>query len=70
MLHITLDNARFNKVTWDRYPSIWTSEDTAELAFYTKSIKYMEIVEPYHLDRLSRQLGHVQRIPSVPYNPT
>ncbi|KAK9125096.1 hypothetical protein Scep_013942 [Stephania cephalantha] len=50
--------------------SIRTDEDIAELAFYTGTIKYMVVVEPYHPNSFLRQLGHVQRIPLAPYNPT
>ncbi|KAK9109114.1 hypothetical protein Sjap_017174 [Stephania japonica] len=41
-----------NKVTWDPYSSIRRrDEDIAEVIFYTETIKYMGIVEPYQLAR-------------------
>ncbi|KAK9104960.1 hypothetical protein Scep_021804 [Stephania cephalantha] len=65
-----LDSIRSNKVTWDPYSSMRTNDDIAELAFYTGTIKYFGIVEPYHLNRFLRLLGHEQRIPFSPYSPT
>ena len=40
------------------------------IAFYTGTLKYMDVVEPYHPERFLRQLGHVQGIPVDPYRPT
>ncbi|KAK9125000.1 hypothetical protein Scep_013846 [Stephania cephalantha] len=33
------------------------------MAFYSGTIKYMDVVEPYHPERILRQFGHVQSIP-------
>ncbi|KAK9111886.1 hypothetical protein Scep_019405 [Stephania cephalantha] len=37
--------------------------------FYSGTIKYMDVVEPYHPERILRQFGHVQSIPDPPYRP-
>ncbi|KAK9105279.1 hypothetical protein Scep_022123 [Stephania cephalantha] len=39
------------------------------MAFYSGTIKYMDVVEPYHPERILRQFGHVQSIPDLPYRP-
>ncbi|KAK9087523.1 hypothetical protein Syun_029917 [Stephania yunnanensis] len=39
------------------------------MAFYSGKIKYMDVVEPYHPERILRQFGHVQSIPDPPYGP-
>ncbi|KAK9143437.1 hypothetical protein Syun_012837 [Stephania yunnanensis] len=39
------------------------------MAFYSGKIKYMDVVEPYHPERILRQFGHVQSIPDPPYRP-
>ncbi|KAK9133268.1 hypothetical protein Scep_012796 [Stephania cephalantha] len=39
------------------------------MAFYSGTIKYMDVVEPYHPERILRQFGHVQSIPDPPYRP-
>ncbi|KAK9135412.1 hypothetical protein Syun_014742 [Stephania yunnanensis] len=39
------------------------------MAFYSGTLKYMDVVEPYHLERILRQLGHVQSIPNPLYSP-
>ncbi|KAK9083420.1 hypothetical protein Scep_029891 [Stephania cephalantha] len=37
------------------------------MAFYSGTLKYMDVVEPYHPKRILRQLSHVQSIPYPPY---
>ncbi|KAK9104667.1 hypothetical protein Scep_021511 [Stephania cephalantha] len=39
------------------------------MAFYSGTLKYMDVVEPYHPERILRQFGHVQSIPDPPYRP-
>ncbi|KAK9109105.1 hypothetical protein Sjap_017165 [Stephania japonica] len=42
----------------------------AEIAFYTETLKFFSIVEPYQPDRFLRQMGYIQCIPLPPYKPT
>ncbi|KAK9094519.1 hypothetical protein Scep_025988 [Stephania cephalantha] len=39
------------------------------MTFYSGTLKYMDVVEPYHPERILRQFGHVQSIPDPPYRP-
>ncbi|KAK9140160.1 hypothetical protein Scep_009841 [Stephania cephalantha] len=39
------------------------------MAFYSGTIKYMDVVEPYHPERILRQFGHVQSITDHLYHP-
>ncbi|KAK9140912.1 hypothetical protein Scep_010593 [Stephania cephalantha] len=39
------------------------------MAFYSDTLKYMDVVEPYHPERILRQFGHVQFISDPPYRP-
>ncbi|KAK9142777.1 hypothetical protein Syun_012177 [Stephania yunnanensis] len=39
------------------------------MAFYSGTLKYMDMVEPYHLEMILRKFGHVQSILDPPYRP-
>ncbi|KAK9160072.1 hypothetical protein Syun_006413 [Stephania yunnanensis] len=39
------------------------------MAFYSGILKYLDVVEPYHPERILRQFGHVQFIPDQLYRP-
>lgn len=58
------------QVTWDPYVDIRPDGVVHPMAFYSGTLKYMDIVEPYHPERFLRQLGHVQGIPDPPYRPS
>ncbi|KAK9098807.1 hypothetical protein Syun_025852 [Stephania yunnanensis] len=63
----TLDRLRPSEVNWDPYVNIRENGVVHAMAFYTGTIKYMDTVEPYHLERILRQFGFVQSIPDPPY---
>ncbi|KAK9111765.1 hypothetical protein Scep_019284 [Stephania cephalantha] len=65
----TSDRLRPNKVTWD--PCIENRSDgmVHPMTFYDGTLKYMDIMEPYHPERFLRQLGHVQDVPAPSYRP-
>ncbi|KAK9093259.1 hypothetical protein Syun_028170 [Stephania yunnanensis] len=65
----TLDRLRLSEVSWDSYTEVRPDGIVQPVAFYSGTIKYMDIVESYHLERFLRQLGHVQSIPAPPYRP-
>ncbi|KAK9123890.1 hypothetical protein Sjap_013492 [Stephania japonica] len=45
-------------------------DDNDEIAFYTGTLKFLSIIEPYQPDRFLRQMGYIQRILLSPYKPT
>ncbi|KAK9118322.1 hypothetical protein Scep_016415 [Stephania cephalantha] len=65
----TLDRLRPSEVTWDPYVNVRENGVVQAMAFYSGTIKYMDVVEPYHPERILRQFGHVQSIPDPPYRP-
>ncbi|KAK9086684.1 hypothetical protein Syun_029078 [Stephania yunnanensis] len=62
----TLDRLRPSEVTWDPYVNLRENDVVQAMAFYNGKIKYMDVVEPYHPERILRQFGHVQSIPDPP----
>ncbi|XP_028106926.1 protein MAIN-LIKE 1-like [Camellia sinensis] len=56
-------------VTWDPYRDYRQHHLCHEITFYTGCLKCLDVVEPYHLERVLRQFGRVQTIPSVPLDP-
>ncbi|KAK9088188.1 hypothetical protein Scep_027270 [Stephania cephalantha] len=62
----TLDRLRPSEVTWDPYVNFRENGVVHAMAFYSGTIKYMDVVEPYHPERILRQFGHVQSIPDPP----
>ncbi|KAK9112051.1 hypothetical protein Scep_019570 [Stephania cephalantha] len=65
----TLDGLRPSEVTWDPYVNHRENGVVHAMAFYSGTLKYMDVVEPYHPERILRQFGHVQSIPDPPYRP-
>ncbi|KAK9157473.1 hypothetical protein Scep_004047 [Stephania cephalantha] len=65
----TLDRLRPSEVTWDPYVNYRDNGVVHAMAFYSGILKYMDVVEPYHPERILRQFGHVQSIPDPPYSP-
>ena len=51
------------QVTWDPYRDIRQHHPFNQVAFYCGCIKSIDVVEPYHPDRILRQFGRVQTIP-------
>ncbi|KAK9087119.1 hypothetical protein Syun_029513 [Stephania yunnanensis] len=56
----TLDGLRPSEVTWDPYVNHRENGVAHAMAFYSGTPKYMDVVEPYHPERILRQFGHVQ----------
>ena len=54
---------------WDPYSRCRDHHPCHEITYYTGCIKCMDIVEPYHPDRVLRQFGRVQSIPLAPLSP-
>ncbi|KAK9169113.1 hypothetical protein Syun_001253 [Stephania yunnanensis] len=65
----TLDGLRPSEVTWDPYVNHRDNGAVHTMTFYSGTLKYMDVVEPYHPERILRQFGHVQSIPDPPYRP-
>ncbi|KAK9158588.1 hypothetical protein Scep_005162 [Stephania cephalantha] len=65
----TLDRLRPTEVTWDPYVNYRENGVDHAMAFYSGTLKYMDVVEPYHPERILRRFGHVQSIPDPPYRP-
>lgn len=57
------------QVVWDPYREHRVDHPFSQVAFYTGCLKCMDIVEPYHPDRVLRQFGRIQRIPPTPLAP-
>ncbi|KAK9111484.1 hypothetical protein Scep_019003 [Stephania cephalantha] len=62
----TLDRLHPSEVTWDPYVNHRDNGAVHTMAFYSGTLKYMDVVEPYHPERILRQFGHVQSIPDPP----
>ncbi|KAK9166518.1 hypothetical protein Scep_001709 [Stephania cephalantha] len=65
----TLDGLRPSEVTWDPYVNHRENGVVHAMVFYSGTLKYMDVVEPYHPEMILRQFGHVQSIPDPPYRP-
>ncbi|XP_028071172.1 protein MAIN-LIKE 1-like [Camellia sinensis] len=64
-----LDRLAFDEVTWDPYRHCRQHHPCREITFYTGCLKCLDVVEPYHPERVHRQFGRVQTIPPVPLDP-
>ncbi|THG00141.1 hypothetical protein TEA_015205 [Camellia sinensis var. sinensis] len=53
-------------VTWDPYRDCRQHHPCHEITFYSDYLKCLDVVEPYHLERVLRQFGGVQTIPPAP----
>ncbi|KAL7185844.1 hypothetical protein ACSBR2_027746 [Camellia fascicularis] len=63
------DRLEAHDVIWDPYHDKRIEHPFSDVAYYSGCLKYMHIVEPYHPDRVLRQFGRVQIIPSPPLAP-
>ncbi|KAL7237078.1 hypothetical protein ACSBR1_020199 [Camellia fascicularis] len=61
-----LDRLEAHDVIWDPYHDNRIEHPFFDVAYYSGCLKCMHIVEPYHPDRVLRQFGRVQIIPSPP----
>ncbi|KAL7212785.1 hypothetical protein ACSBR2_015462 [Camellia fascicularis] len=59
-----LDRLETHDVIWDPYHDKHVEHPFYDVSYYSGCLKYMHIVEPYHPDRVLRQFGRVQIIPS------
>ncbi|KAL7246747.1 hypothetical protein ACSBR2_001790 [Camellia fascicularis] len=59
-----LDRLEVHDVIWDPYHDKRIEHPFFDVAYYSGCLKCMHIVEPYHPDRVLRQFGRVQIIPS------
>ena len=57
------------QVVWDKYYHHSGDRPFHEVAFYTNCLKCIDIVDPYHPDRVLRQFGTIQAIPFTPLAP-
>lgn len=64
-----LDRLEAHDVIWDPYHDNRIEHPFFDVAYYNGCLKCMHIVEPYHPDRVLRQFGRVQIIPSPPLAP-
>ncbi|KAL7182369.1 hypothetical protein ACSBR1_041138 [Camellia fascicularis] len=63
-----LDRLAFDEVTWDPYRDCRQHYPCHEITFYSGCLKCLDVVEPYHPERVFRQFGRVQTIPPAPLN--
>ncbi|RWR73217.1 serine/threonine-protein phosphatase 7 long form isoform X1 [Cinnamomum micranthum f. kanehirae] len=56
---------RPQEVVWDSYYHHRGDRPFHEVKFYTGCLKCIDVVEPYHPDRVLRQFGRIQMIPSA-----
>ncbi|XP_028108507.1 protein MAIN-LIKE 1-like [Camellia sinensis] len=64
-----LDRLAFDEVTWDPYRHCRQHHPCHEITFYTGCLKCLDVVEPYHPERVLRQFGRIQTIPPAPLDP-
>ncbi|KAK9097792.1 hypothetical protein Syun_024837 [Stephania yunnanensis] len=65
----SLDLLRPNQVVWDPYQEHREQHPFEEVAFYSGYIKCFDAISAYHPERVLRQFGLVQTIPSNPLPP-
>ena len=58
------------QVIWDPYHSCRDRHPCNPVTFYHGCLKCLDVVEPYHPDRVLRQFGKVQTIPDAPLAPS
>ncbi|KAL7177638.1 hypothetical protein ACSBR2_030908 [Camellia fascicularis] len=64
-----LDRLAFDEVTWDPYRDCRQHHPCHEITFCRGYLKCLDVVEPYHSERVLRQFGRIQTIPPVPLDP-
>ncbi|XP_028101388.1 protein MAIN-LIKE 2-like [Camellia sinensis] len=65
-----LDSLVAIDVIWDPYHSYRDRHPCNPVTFYHRCLKCLDVVEPYHLDRVLRQFSRVQTIPDAPLAPS
>ncbi|XP_028108651.1 protein MAIN-LIKE 1-like [Camellia sinensis] len=65
-----LDSLVATDVIWDPYHSCRDRHPCNPVTFYHGCLKCLDVVEPYHLNRVLRQFGRVQTIPDAPLAPS
>ncbi|XP_028097081.1 serine/threonine-protein phosphatase 7 long form homolog [Camellia sinensis] len=65
-----LDSLVTTDVIWDPYHSCRDRHPCNPVTFYHGCLKCLDVVEPYHPDRVLRQFGRVQTIPDAPLAPS
>ncbi|KAL7251143.1 hypothetical protein ACSBR1_013052 [Camellia fascicularis] len=58
-----------SEVTWDPYRDCRQYHLCHEIIFYTGCLKCLDVVEPYHPEKVLKQFGRVQTIPPTPLDP-
>lgn len=69
-LRLCFDMSKGNEVVWDPYTSRRDIHPLHGIAFYTGMLKCCDVIEPYCPDRILRQFGRIQTIPSAPHAPS
>ncbi|XP_028094060.1 protein MAIN-LIKE 1-like [Camellia sinensis] len=64
-----LDSLVATDVIWDPYHSCRDRHPCNPVTFYHGCLKCLDVVKPYHPDRVLRQFGRVQTIPDAPVAP-
>ncbi|XP_028092440.1 protein MAIN-LIKE 1-like [Camellia sinensis] len=64
-----LDRLGIHDVIWDPYQSCRDVHPCHPVTFYHSCLKCLEVVGPYHPDRVLRQFSRVQTIPNPPLGP-
>ena len=57
------------QVIWDPHRHLRDDRPFLEIAFFSGCLKCMDVVEPYHPERVLRQFGRIQTIPRAPLAP-
>ena len=57
------------QVVWDPHRHIREDRPFLDIAFYSGCLNCMDVVEPYHPERVLRQFGRIQTIPRAPLAP-
>lgn len=63
---MTLRNNLQLQVKWDPYTDLRDKFPLKDVTYFYGCIRMMDVVEPYHPDRVLRQFGYVQTIPRYP----
>ena len=65
-----LINVYLLQVVWDPHRSIQEDRPILDIAFFSGYLKCMDVIEPYHLERVLRQFERIQTILRAPLAPT
>ena len=70
LYNMELINIYLLQVVWDPHRSIREDRPILDIAFFSGCLKCIDVVEPYHPERVLRQFGRIQMIPRTPLAPT